>query len=251
MDLEVKQQMRTLTENEMDVVCGGDDEPTTLGTITVTADAFFVSLGTSFGGGGGGGKGGEMSDEMGPIMDNDLDEVAIENALGREMTEEERAVVQALATAIANLSNAISQIPNNATITLPNGNTITGAQLKAIWGEVDFTVFPNGHNYGNGYAAGQGSAVDTATRSVGVNIGHLAGYAAHGAAGMNYFVLHEVAHMTTGAINMMNSYSPGGFTQTEIETFERYTNDVALAIGNTTGQTLIANPGYGYTPTGP
>ncbi len=225
----------------------GGDEPTTLGTITVTADSFSVSLGAAFGGtGGGGGQWEDLSDQAPPVEDLDVDTIVIENNLGREFTAEELAAVQALATAIANISIAISQLSNTAQITLPNGNTITGAQLKAIWGEVDFTINPNGFQYANG-TPGQGSGVEVYDRGVGVNIGHLAGYAAHGTPGMNYFVLHELSHMTTGAISLMSTLAAGGMDSAEAAQLERYTNDTALAIGNATGQTLLANPAFGYT----
>jgi len=137
--------------------------------------------------------------------------------------------------------NALLAFPDDEVVTM----TISGAQLKALWGEVDFAINPIGFQY-NGNA-NQGSGVDVYGRQVGVNIDHLGGYFARGSEGMNYFVLHEVAHMTSGGINLMNTLVAGGLTPAEHAQLERYTNDVALAIGNATGHTLIPDPGYGYT----
>lgn len=246
--------LRTLSREEMMAISGGEEPPKTLGTITVTATAVHVSLGSAFGGGGGGSKWGDLSnqaepdlgvDDEAPILD--VDDVVIENKIGRPLTEAEKQVINKLATAISSLSKAIGQLSNTSQVTMPDGSKLTGAQIKAIWGEMDFIINPAGTSYSNPTTAGQGSAVNYVTKEVKVNIDHLAGYAAWDAPGMNYYVLHEFAHMTTGSVNLMNSLSQGGWTEQERAQLERYTNDIARAIGNATGHSVISNPGYGYS----
>lgn len=248
--------MRALSGTEVALASGdSDDEPTTLGTVTVhgqlgAGGGFFVSLGGSWGGGG---IGGEHRDHADPIRDDspvqndpDKEEVEITVNIQRALTQSERNALDALADAVSDASIAINAIPDNAEITLSNGAKVTGAELKEVWGKTDFTINERGTSYQNGTFRGEADYNGGDPR-VSINIDNVEGYAANGAGGMNYLVLHELGHMTAAgrASNQLNvgapENSPGWIRN------ERIANDTAHAIADSFGMSILGNPDAGYS----
>ena len=135
----LKTSLRDLTPAELELVAGGEN-------VTVTGPGpssydpwedrwwyeqmFEDQYYDDFGGGGGGGGG-----EPGPEPDSAAQEVTLN--ITRPLTATEQAAVDALNTKIAAIGNVINSLPDNASITLSDGTTATGAELKAIWAATD------------------------------------------------------------------------------------------------------------------
>lgn len=109
-----------------------------------------------------------------------------------------RAAVQAaaekLTSHIAQLTPRIAALSNTAVIPLANGQSITGAELKALWGKADFVV--TDANFG----PDRGGATEGFLSQIRYTT--VEGYAAHGEnsatgfPGLNFLIAHELIHMT-------------------------------------------------------
>ncbi len=89
-------------------------------------------------------------------------------------------------------------------ITLKDGSTVSGAQLNYDWLRTDFEINPVGTVYGEGtaYPQTRGEAnYNEGNPLIRVNIDTLAGYAGSGDAGLNFWVGHEMGHLTAANRN--------------------------------------------------
>lgn len=94
-----------------------------------------------------------------------------------------------LAQVVRAVDEEIDKIPDARVFQLPDGRTITGAEIKAIWNAMSFNVTHN-------VLYGPGRAGANVNGAVSINASAITGYAAHGSAGTNYLLLHEIAHVT-------------------------------------------------------
>lgn len=249
--------VRALLAEELRYVAGGDleDPPTDLGTVTVTAEydgtpTYAVSVWTPVGT-----FPGEHSDSevLEPEKsDPDKEAIEIDIEIDRELTAEEQAAVDALVQAVVAATQAINEIPADAQITLSNGDTVSGAELKLLWQSTDFTINDNAI-YENGSGRGEAD-YNHGDPMVSLNIDNLVGYNVHGAEGMNYLVLHELGHMTSAGREMNQLvYADGILEEGSPEWIEneRIANDIAKAIGDHAGMPILDNPAGGYSDTTP
>ena len=237
--------MRLLMEDELDLIAGGDgedgDELPTLPTIYVVAEpdrtSWYMPNFYSWGGS----PGLNSPDAPEPT---DASAVRMDVMFTRQLTADEQQAVNALAQAIQNTSAAIDAIADNAQIKMPDGRTVTGAELKGIWKNTDFVINENGHQYANGTDRGEAN-YNNGNPVVSFNISTLTAYS-HLEGGMTYLPLHELGHMTSIAREQYQN------TNASYEENERLANDIARAIADNVGHTILNNPGGGgYSPNPP
>lgn len=150
---------------------------------------FFLSGGDNGSGGPGpGGDGGNPGGDLGggdwPPADPD-----VQPPVTHDGSPEATLAAATLAAAITAADDAIDNLADNAVITLANGQTITGAQVKAVWNSISFHV-----TTGMDYGAGRGGANSGGVVAIGATT--VNGYAAFGSNGMNFLLAHEIAHNT-------------------------------------------------------
>lgn len=162
----------------------------------------------------------------------DEESVDITINIYRPLTEAEKAAVENMKATIAAIEAAIKALPNNALLILPNGASVTAADLKAIWAKTDFVINDNSFVYLNN---GQGEAdPNWGNPKVSFNIGYLDQYDDF-TGGMNYLVAHELGHLTQAG--------------TSFYTDQRTANDISRALLNGAGLAYLNSPEpeYGYS----
>jgi hypothetical protein len=239
--------IRLLMADELDAVSGGDgddtdDVPTE--EIIIVGNRWYVPFPLSYYGGGGG------TATPNTPEGTDQSSVQVEVNLNRTLTNEELAAVDALNNAIRAATQAINNIPNNAQITLPNGSTVSGAELKAMWASTDFRINEAGTGYANGTTRGEADYAG-GNPLISFNIDTVKGYNAHGAAGMNYLIGHELGHMTNAGRAYDTAAASGGYTPAETAYSEQLANDISRAIANAGGLQYLTNPTYGFSTPSP
>jgi hypothetical protein len=149
----------------------------------------------------------------------------------------------------------INSLPDDAVLQLPDGTTVSGREYKDAWAKTDFEIYDIGHSYANGTTRGE-SDYNNGNPVVSLNIDILTAYDAS-PGGLDYLILHETAHLTPGQ-RMLASYdlsnaSDGGtaYTEAERHAFEQMANDIAAAVANYTGSTVLTTAGDGYSPSHP
>ncbi len=180
------------------------------------------------------------------------------NDLKRQLID---AVVSQYAEFYANFRNLLSGIGSFTTIFVGLGEQMTGAQLLS---KLDgMKTYITGRTYGNGYAgANYGDRFD-------IDFRQLAIYNRLGQEGINYLLLHEIAHNTeTGILTrswMVNSYRDTVANNTNVGEYaqgnsffegqEAYANTIAKNIADALGISITpafssaANwPPFGYRP---
>lgn len=252
--------VRLLMLDELEAIAGGegedtDDVPTDFDTITVHgeadgSDTFFVPLFWTTSPFGGGSGGGDSNPET-----VDQESVHVDVNFGRNLTETEQKAVDALNDTIQEINKTLNHIPDNARITLSNGQTVTGQELKQIWAKTDIGVNDVGHRYANNSYTSEAN-YNGGNPQVNVNINVLVNYNAV-PGGMNFFALHELGHMTEAGRNTHMALNAGGMTAAEHQVNERLANDIARAIANNGGMPILPATGPqaptqgGYSPNTP
>ena len=158
-------------------------------------------------------------------------------------------------------SSNISQRLNGIAATefaLSNGSKIPFTEIMDIFHHMDFN-FTEGVAYPDNNYGGQ-TYYDS---SVGRYVSDMdatataAGYAAQGQVGVDYIMLHEVAHNTTAAMDFQqqeytsylnaNGQNPAGWSNsTQFDSVEKFANDIAKAIETTLQLPTDAAPPHGY-----
>lgn len=253
--------MRELTLEELELISGGS-VTTEIDEIVVVGDGGGDDGGDwgdwgdwgddwydgDYGDGGGGDGGGDTAPPEPPA---DTASVDVDVQITRPLTASEQQAVNDLKTAVAAADAAIRAIPDNARVTLTDGTVVTGAELKDAWSKTDFQIVENGTPFANGSGRGEAdwNGGDPVVRST---IGNLEGYNAHGQAGMNYLVLHELAHFAEAQRNgLAQAHADGTYSEAERLDHERDANDIARAIANQGGIPILTGPGDGYSPSNP
>lgn len=248
----MKTKLRMLTEQELELVSGGD--------IVVTGKRpgggggwpwwDWGTGGYDDDGGGdydGGGGGGDTSD---PPPPEDTDEIEVTVNIDRPLTPSEQQAVEDLEAEIAQTTETINNLDDNAQIRLENGEIVTGAELKEIWSKTDFVINEVGFTYENGTMRGE-AAFNNGNPQVSYNIDIVEGFNAH-AGGLTYLVLHEVGHLTQASRDHLDDiYSDGVLTDAEEAAHERLANDIAAAIANSAGTPILTDSFFGNSATIP
>jgi len=229
--------IRVLFADELEQISGGkakekeEEDIPTLETIIVEADDeddyffdYYMPLNWEFGG-----------DSWATIEDPEPDDEASINVhvnIDRPLTENEQKALNDLTQAIIHATQVIDQIPNDAVLTMENESTISGVELKQLWSKIDFEINEKGTQYPNGLDTGQAD-YNNGNPYVSFNIDTIKDYNAF-EGGINFLVLHELAHMTNAGRdyyqNLFNS--DGVYTVEEFKQNERFANDIARAIAN-------------------
>lgn len=243
--------MRELTMTELELVAGGS-------TSDVTELDEIVVTGPGDGGGGGdwgdwgdwgdygdygdygdgGGSGGGSTDTAPPPDEASVD---VTDTINRPLTADEQKAVNDLKATINDVTKAINALSDASKITLPDGSTVTGLELKSLWAKTDFVINEVGTAYANGTTNGE-SNWNNGDPVFSFNIDLLEDYS-NLTGGMEYLALHELAHATqTGRAHNASS-APDN---------EQVANDIARAIANAGGLDILTNPGGGgYSTTAP
>lgn len=161
-------------------------------------------------------------------------------------TDAQKVIIAKALEAISREDAAIRSIPDSKRITLRDGSTVTGAELKADWLKTDFEINPAGTVYGVGTASPQprGAAnYNGGDPLIQVNIDILGGYAASGDAGLNFWVGHEVGHLTAA-----NRNHDGTVVDANAR-YEQMANDISRAIAHSGGLPVLG-PGEFETRSG-
>jgi hypothetical protein len=161
---------------------------------------------------------------------------------------------QALADFKASIARSdawVKALPDDAQLTLDNGQVVTGLDVKAAWANTDFVVNPAGTNYANNSHRGEAD-YNNGDPVVSVNIDVINGYN-DSAGGTDYLVLHEVAHLTDDQRSNLSTVTndSDGYTETDRTNHERMANDIARAVAVYNGGTVMANPGDSYSTSNP
>jgi hypothetical protein len=183
-----------------------------------------------------------------PAPDNAAHEVTMGN-LTRPLTAEEQANLTAYQNSVAQADAWVNALPDDAQMTLDNGQVVTGAEVKEAWANTDFVVNDVGTAYQNGTTRGE-SNWNNGDPVVSMNIDTIGGYNAN-AGGTDYLVLHEVAHLTADQRSDYAGLQTDGYIESERTTYERFANDIARGVIAYNGGTVMQNPGDGYSATNP
>jgi hypothetical protein len=150
-------------------------------------------------------------------------------------------------------------MPENATLRLSDGKTLTGRELKEIMARLDIEIY-DGRTFRNnshlvtdrftGKPHGGEADYNNGNPVVRFNIGGLERYNAS-SGGIEYLFLHEVGHMVNSGLANLERIGQGGITEAESAAHERNANDIARALGAYIGMPVLAAPGFGYDPAFP
>lgn len=155
--------------------------------------------------------------------------------LGRPLTDSENEALQDFMDAVAAIDAAIRSLADNVKITLYDGSTVTGAELKSLWSKTEFFINPDNIFYGETNPQNRGAAMlNGGNPEVFVNISTFMGYAAHpNNSGLNYFVGHELGHLTQANQNHNGTVPDAGAR------YEQMANDISRAIANLGGLAIL------------
>jgi len=199
-----------------------------------------------------------------PVETPNTPTVRVDPSIPKDSPDYPRALADAMSIQeqIPAADTAINAVADNETVFMARENTMTGAQLKALWYEINYVVTTQT------FGAGRGGEVvtDAAGHSTSyVNVMTIEGYQSSGGEyGTNYYLLHELAHTTTPVSSYNQSQfgiyldrmsnagtpDPNGehyYENVEGIEVEKFANNTAQQFANLAGISLWANPPYGYT----
>ncbi|MGZ8284257.1 MAG: hypothetical protein ACXWUQ_01360 [Allosphingosinicella sp.] len=246
--------MRELTFEELEYISGGEDEGEEIVVTGTRYPNYVAPWGTGGGGGSppyapppyyGGGGGGypPAPPPPPPPIDEDSHDTQV-NLDESTLTEDEKKALADFMASVARVDAWIQALPDNAELTLDNGQVVTGAEVKAAWAKTDFVINPAGTNYANNSYRGE-SNYNGGDPVVSINIDILNGYNNH-VGGSDHLVMHEIAHLTADQrSNLSNVTNDGnGYTPAESAAHERMANDIARAVAVWNGGNVNATADY-------
>jgi hypothetical protein len=149
--------------------------------------------------GDGGGDGGDGADGGGgdeantPTDDNPpLVSGGVVNLHNAEKVNQGVATLQAQIDA---MTPKIQALADTATVMLPDGTVMTGAELKQLWNTIDFVVTDQT------FGTDRGGAYDSGSRVSAINVDTMNGWNAW-PGGLAFITLHEIAHSSEAAANV-------------------------------------------------
>lgn len=177
---------------------------------------------------------------------SDEDAIDVELNFDRPLTESEKQALAAFLKAIESYTAIINSLSDTASIVLPGGEVVTGAELKATWAKMDFRIDSNAtySQFGGGTHDRGGVTWNAGDATIFANIEFLddqtnTGYSRD--AFMNWFIGHELGHTTSGARGLIDT----GWNEARDQ---RLANDLARFLGELGRLPLLADPRFGYTP---
>jgi hypothetical protein len=200
---------------------------------------------------------GDLSNDWQETLDQfDQQNIDISDFTGRPLSPTEQAAMNKLRQVIDNAKARIDAMPENATLRLSDGKTLTGRELKDIMARLDIEIY-DGRIFRNnshlvtdrftGKPHGGEADYNNGNPVVRFNIGGVERYNAS-SGGIEYLLLHEIGHMVNSGLANLERIGQGGITADESAAHERNANDIARAIGAYVGMPVIAAPGFGYDP---
>lgn len=185
--------------------------------------------------------------------------IDITDHTGRALTPSEQAAINKMREVIDQAKARINAMPDNATLRLSDGRTVTGRELKDVIARLDVEIY-DGRSFGNNShlnrdpvsnkIVGGEADYNGGNPVIRLNIGGLEGYNRL-SGGVEYLFLHEVGHMTPAGLENLAAIGSGGMTTAESVAHERMANDIARALATYVGLPTMANPGGGYDPLAP
>lgn len=243
--------MSILTEYDFELLAGGSDTTGDVDPVIIEGNGGSDGGDYSFDGNGdasSGGSGSPSGPAPAPTPDGGAVEVIVR--ISRPLTAAEQKAVNDLRATVAQATTVINNLRDDDVITLSNGDQVTGRELKEIWANTDFTINEVNTPYPNGTTRGQAD-YNGGNPEVSVNIDVVVGYNLLDG-GLEHMVLHELGHMTgAGRESNAEMYQDGVVTEAERVANERVANDIARAIANAGGLTVMDGPASGYSTGGP
>jgi len=185
----------------------------------------------------------------------DTASIHIKVKIDRPLSQNEQKDLNDLKKAIIRVTQGLDKMPDSHVLTMDNGRTVNGRELKQLWSKTDFVINEEDHLYGNGFRTGEANR-NNGNPIVSFNIDIIGKYKNVGAGGENHLVLHELSHMTKAGDSFYAelSNSGGKYTDDELNQSERYANDIARAIAHHCGIPTLsekdAGAVKGYSPGG-
>lgn len=175
-----------------------------------------------------------------------------------------------LADAIAKIDAAVETLSDTASVTMPNGSTMSGAQFKTLWHNTDFTIsdeyVANFSNGGYGEICRSGSSIVDVLHVTNFENSSYGDENYPGNQGVIFLALHEIGHVAPGGESQYSQvhvfwsqesaqqgtyYSNQPYQGSDYWiTNEKWANDFARAMGNTFGfaqDTVVGQVGQGTT----
>lgn len=168
----------------------------------------------------------------GPAPSDEAIHQVTTGVLDHALTAPEQELITNLNNSIAKVGAWVANIPSNAYVLLENGDLVTGAEVKAAWAKTDFVVNKTGYVYNAGTPQASTNSEarwNNGDPVVSINLNMLNDYNLHDG-GMDYLVLHEVAHLTPDQRFDYTNKLNGGYTSAEALSHERMASDVARAV---------------------
>lgn len=175
---------------------------------------------------------------------------------GITLTPAEEQVRARMIARIIAISTRIGQIPDALSKSFVPKNGAFPVTLDEIYSNLlnlDFELTKNA-SYPDGYGGSLVPVLDGWLSSIKVTT--LTGYDAHGTKGLNYLILHELAHtlpqaeayyMQQYSLYIARSDKESGFSiSIEFQRNENYSNSLAKAIGDLIDLPAIDEPPFGY-----
>lgn len=174
------------------------------------------------------------------------------NIFGRTLNPVEQAALDHFKASVTAGHDAFGYGTKSMTVHLndgtPNGVDVKLTDLAKLYQNADFVINEAGHRYDNGTTRGE-SKLNGGNPIISLNIDTLVAYDKV-TGGMNYLPLHEIGHLSPGAIqHNLRSDADGFWSDDELRIQEMMANDTAYALQVLGHQTPVAKPeGGGYTP---
>jgi len=163
----------------------------------------------------------------------DTASIQIKVKIDRPLEQSEQKDLDDLKKAIIRVTHGLDKMPDNHILTMDDGGTVNGRELKQLWSKTDFVINEKEHQYGNGFRTGEANR-NNGNPIISFNIDIIEKYKGVGAGGENHLVLHELSHMTEAGNSFYAELarSGGEYTKDEFNQNERYANDIARAIAH-------------------
>jgi hypothetical protein len=246
-----------LTDDELLILAGGydtdEEEPGTVSPLIINGPGSPThSDGHGFGDGWGQGDSGAgvpgSTSQPPPPPDSSSQDVIV--TFSRPLTQAEQQAVDNLKARVASASGAINAMPDDAYVLLPNGDVVTGKELKELWARTDFYINEVGTGYANGTTRGEAD-YNGGDPKVSFNIDLLSRYNVM-SGGIEYLIFHEIGHMTlAGQRSNAAMDDDGVITAAEVSANEQLANDIARAIVNAVGLEQFQTATEGYSTPAP
>lgn len=246
--------MRSLTKEELELICGGTDTASTT-VVTVVAPPHYSSTHYTYtytmsddgrdGGGGGSSDSNQAHDTAG--VSAEANAYADSHVHNEGSTDADKALAQKTHDDLAKLYDWAKNNPTKS-VDIGNGHSVTGAQISADLNNINVHITDN---VSNTSPAGDTGAA-THYESTGNNVSdifispensNIQSYA-NDPAGLDYVIFHELGHALDWAYDRSDMYNSdtGHYTSSA----EALANSAGRSVENAIGIPLYQNPNVVY-----